>query len=337
MPVGFRTSSKVFLTTVSLIWLASASFSVAADLVVQVPSGWSPDPFVYATNGENVAVALESTDGLEHRVMQVRGTTVNYTDVAGPIKSLEYAADSKYLLVHHMAQDSYKASLLNEYGDTQWTKVASPAAFEFTSTGEAVASWISGDVHGSSQWLRVYDLNGDLIGRFDATGRILAAASFGNGKDVVVVLGRTIMAFDLAAPSIAKWQIDLADDFPGVEELRILGEDRFALQLALGYHRVYDTSGTLLFEWDPIVLAQGDPSRTEEDYRQYKPFRWSENEIFMYDRTADGMILNVLTSTITPQSIDTSVPPGYSRNEFGFSGKKLVFMAPTTIRIRTLQ
>ena len=321
--------------------LAGCTNLVFGDMRIDGPPGWTLNQFFHASGGGNVAVAFHEGNPFERtRVMQYREGGTVFTDLPGKAHALEYSADGRLLLAHQVFRTdppgNHRISLIDGQGAIRWSKNDN-RSFYFSSTGEVIYAWQSGDEGGRSSVLEIFDIAGTSVRRVDAGKPLLAGLTLGTGDRVVLGIGHSVIAINPSAGATPVWRIDLPDSDPPLLSFRPVGPGRFIVDLGYGQFKVVNRDGLVEFNYVPAVLAQNSPSRTQDDYAQYEAYAGpSANTLLLYDGTARGLLLNLSTRELTAKQIDATVPPGFTLGR-GIGAHKLVLLGSNSIRIRTIE
>lgn len=344
MGSNMRNHMLALALSIALASLLFAPASNAADQIVPLPEGWHADSDLFAASVENLAVPIQSSDAAAGwRVLQVRGSDILPTDLAGRISSLSYSFDGQRLLAQHagLTQEERpslitQVSMIGQDGATLWTKT-DDRTFEFSTTGEVVYAWSEEKGTGLRSDVEIFDLNGKHVRTLPISKYAAdSALPIFDGKRALVVIERALVCIDFAQDGAVVWRYDLGRSEPDIVRLFALAPDKILLQLAEGHFKLFQPSGTLAYEYDPETVALTYPDASEAQYKQLAPEAGPNGcSISIFDGTPHARQIQLATSKLFKKYVSLDAP-GYRRVNRVVAGK-LLFVSPTALLIRSLK
>ena len=366
---------RIALSTILLSLLVPAT-ALAADQIVKLPDGWRADSDLFAASTQNAAVPLRSTDAAAGaRVLQVREAQQVVTDIPGAVAALAYSADGKNLLVRYLAVEHgekdnpsvqavkvsrarpagessrtpaddrteegatvrvTKVALIGPTGEIAWTKTDG-RTFEFSTTGEAIAASREENGTGLRSDVEIFDLAGKHlrtlpVSKFAADHALVLM----DGKRALLAIERALACEDFAAGGGTVWRYDLGRGEPDIVSLGSLAPDKIVLQLGQGRFKLFQPTGTLAYDYDPVTVALTYPDLTEAEYAKASPeLGPNPCTLTIFGGTPQAKQLQLASSKLLKKFVSLDAP-GYTRTGPVVAGKML-FVGADSILIRSLQ
>lgn len=331
------------LVIAALALLALPAAVPAADVVINLPTGWraEPQPVQYRAGTLAVLVGPVAGGPATH-VMAWRAGLMTLAPMPSRPAGLEVSADGQLILVGSLSTTGpglESSSGVNTIINTAGTVVATstdPYGRAFGLTSTRLLAWNMDAAPGKFE-LSVYNLTGTRLGRVKPSLRVIDAVMVAEPAIVAYATGGDVTGIDPThVPSAELWQAHLVGNEYAIVGLRQLSPGRMLVEQSWGWWKALSTDGQWLYTYDPVALDAADPAHGWEYYAGFVAYATpNPNWLILVDESPDALLLNIVTGQILPFPINTSVPPGFTRaaqvKDYSF-----VFVGANSVRIRPL-